>query len=131
MTWQCICEGANGLVYYSWMDLHKDETTPFEERWPDVKTMAEEVAEQVPVLLSVEPTPELEVEAPDTVHWMVRTLDGVDWLFLVNGDSEPARAVVRPGGRMTEVEGEGLSVRRIGKTFDLAPLEVRIEEWSG
>jgi len=116
MTWQCICEGAGGLIYYSWQDLHRDETTPFEDRWPDLKTVVEEVAEQIPVLLSVEPTPELEVQAPETVHWTVRTHDGTDWLFIANGEAEPARAVVSgPGGAE--------------KTFDLEPLEVRIEAW--
>ncbi len=118
MTWQCICEGADGLVYYSWQDLHRDETTPFEERWPDMKTVVEEVAEQIPVLLSVEPAPELQVEAPETVHWTVRTHEGTDWLFLVNGETEPARAVVRSAEERRE-------------TFDLAPLEVLIERWDG
>ncbi|MBD3293481.1 MAG: hypothetical protein GF393_11195 [Armatimonadia bacterium] len=131
MTWQCICEGADGLVYYSWMDLHRDETTPFEERWPDVKTVTEEVAEQIPVLLSVEPTPEVEVRGPEAVHWTIRTHDGTNWLFLVNGAPEPARAIVRPGGKLSDVRGEGLSVRQAGRTFDLKPLEVRIEKWAG
>jgi hypothetical protein len=131
MTWQCICEGADGLVYYSWMDLRRDETTPFEERWPEVKAVVEEVAEQIPVLLSVEPRPELAVDAPETVHWTVRTHKGTDWLFLVNGEAEPARAVVRPAGPLSQIAGEGLSVRQMGRTFDLAPLEVRIEEWRG
>jgi hypothetical protein len=131
MTWQCICEGADGLVYYSWMDLRRDETTPFEERWPEVKAVVEEVAEQIPVLLSVEPAPELAVDAPETVHWTVRTHNGTDWLFLVNGEAEPARAVVCPAGPLSQIAGEGLSVRQMGRTFDLAPLEVRIEEWRG
>lgn len=118
MTWQCICEGADGLIYYSWMDLHRDETAPFEERWPDMKTVVEEVAAQIPVLLSVEPTPELEVQAPGTVRWTVRTHEGTDWLFMANGEAEPARAVVH-------------SATGTERTFDLAPLEVRIEEWDG
>ena len=115
MTWQCICEGADGLIYYSWQDLHRDETTPFEERWPDLKAVVEEVAAQIPVLLSVEPTPELEVQAPETVRWTVRTLNGTSWLFLANGEAEPAQAVVRGAGD--------------ARTFDLAAHEVRIEEW--
>ncbi|HCA45941.1 MAG TPA: hypothetical protein DEP45_00920 [Armatimonadetes bacterium] len=115
MTWQCICEGADGLIYYSWQDLHRDETTPFDERWPELKAVVEEVAEQIPVLLSVEPTPELEVQAPETVRWTVRTLNGTSWLFLANGEAEPARAVARAGDE--------------ARTFDLAAHEVRIEEW--
>lgn len=131
MTWQCICEGADGIIYYSWMDLHRDETTPFEERWPDLKAVAEEVAEHIPTLLSVEPTPELEVDAPEAIHCTARTHNGQTWLFMVNDSPRPARATVRPDGRMRHVHGEGLSVSRMGRTYRFAPLEVRIEEWDG
>ena len=57
MAWQCIAEGANGLVFYSWFDLHKDATTPFDEPRARVKQLAAGIAPLTPVLLSLDADP--------------------------------------------------------------------------
>ncbi len=126
MSWQCITEGADGLVYYSWGDLHRDETTPFEERWPDVKAVAEEIARHIPIILSVEPTPEVQIDAPDAVHSMLRQYEGETWLFLVNDSTRPQRVQLEWGGVGPGIEGEGLSVARERLTVNLPPLGVEI-----
>ena len=35
MAWQCICEGATGLVFYSWYDVHRNPDVPFSVQWDD------------------------------------------------------------------------------------------------
>jgi hypothetical protein len=96
MTWSCIAAGANGLIFYSWFDLWKmDKTVPFEQRWKDVTTMAEEIRRWIPVLLSVESAPMPTVEAPASVAWRLFAKDGAVFLLCVNSDDkQPAHVHV-------------------------------------
>ncbi len=122
MAWQCIAGGANGLVFYSWMDLWRmDKTTepggralvrePFEERWADVALMASEIGELIPVLLSVEEPPAVSpVSCPDAVAWRVYAKDGDLFLVTVNSADAPASASFRvavPVARAATVLGDG------------------------
>ncbi len=131
MTWQCICEGADGLVYYAWFELRRPEGVPFEERWPEVKRMAEEVKSFAPALLSVEPTPEVEVEGPEAIHWTLRSHEGTVYLFMVNDAEEPVAATVRFADRPRSiaVAGEEIKMADDG-AFEAAfePLGVNIYE---
>ena len=43
MSWQCLTEGAGGLIYYSFFDLKKDTTVPFETQWGIAKQVAGEI----------------------------------------------------------------------------------------
>ncbi len=55
MCWQCIANGANGLVMYSFFDLKKQPNgEPFAKRWAECCRVGEEIRAQMPVLLSVE-----------------------------------------------------------------------------
>lgn len=95
MAWQCIIGGANGLVFYSWMDLWRMDARgePFAERWPDIKTMAGEIADLFPVLLSVEPPVQPDsVEAPPAVAWRLYAKDDATYLATVNSGDDPATA---------------------------------------
>ena len=129
MTWQCITEGANGIIFYSWFDMRRDKAYPFEQRWPQVKRVAQEVADMIPVLLSVEPTPDLEIDAPESVHWTTRSHDGSVYLFLVNDSEEKARAAIRfpKPVRSLELAGNRVPVSN-RRTLDvlLDPLGVKI-----
>ncbi len=133
MTWQCICEGADGLIYYSWFDLRKDQEFPFDERWSEVKAVAQEVADLAPVLLSVEPTPQVTVEADEAIHWTVRTLEKTTWLLMVNDSPEPVAATVRFAEPPARVLEEEVEVPTDGgrARLDFAPLEVRFLRWAG
>jgi hypothetical protein len=96
MAWQCIAGGANGLVFYSWMDLWRVEQRggeSFDERWAEVRQMAAEIDRFVPLLLSVEPAMQpRRVEAPETVGWRVYGQDRQTFLVAVNADREPVTA---------------------------------------
>lgn len=88
MAWQCIAEGANGLVFYSWFDLRRDSTAPFEEQWPKVKNVAAGIAAMTPVLLSVEEAPPIEADDEDWLNWTVKKQNGTVYLIAVNNEPE-------------------------------------------
>ena len=55
MCWQCIANGANGLVLYSYFDLFKQPNGErAETRWAECCRVGAEIQAQIPVLLSVE-----------------------------------------------------------------------------
>lgn len=87
MSWQCITEGANGLIYYSWFDLKKFPET-FDKRWAETKLVAEEIKQWIPVLLSVEKTPRLRARSQDWLHWTTRQVGNETYLFVVNDEGE-------------------------------------------
>ena len=133
MAWQCIAEGANGLVFYSWFDVRRDPTTPFEEHWPDVKQMAAEIAEMIPVLLSVEPAPEVEIETAPWLHTLVKRLGDTTYVVLVNNAHEAHRTTFALGTKPSRVRdhgsGQPVEPDESGRvSVDLAPLAVRILE---
>ncbi len=88
MAWQCIAEGANGLVFYSWFDLRKDPTTPFEEQWARVKQVASGIAPLAPVLLSVEEVPAIETSEAPWLNWTAKKYERIVYLIAVNNEPE-------------------------------------------
>lgn len=88
MSWQCIASGANGLIYYSFAAIQKQtHGLPFAKAWVDICKVGEEVRRYIPVLLSVEPVPEV-TGAPS--EWGVRVWrkDGTTWLLAVNAQDK-------------------------------------------
>jgi hypothetical protein len=114
MAWQCIAGGANGLVFYSWFDLWRMGKTldqggralvaePFRERWADVCTMAGEIAELIPVLLSVDPPADVRLRSGgETVAHRLYGVDGTTVLVSVNTTRGAAEAsfAVPPGATL-------------------------------
>ena len=88
MAWQCIAEGANGLVFYSWFDLHKDAATPFDDQWARVKQVAAGIAALTPVLLSVEEVPAIRTSDEPWLNWTVKKHEGTVYLIAVNNAPE-------------------------------------------
>lgn len=99
MCWQCIANGANGLVLYSFFDLSKPTAgVPFEQRWGECCRVGREIRDCFPILLS-EPC-----ETPVTAkHRAVRSesddsddmvscrawrKDGRTYVLVVNGYGE-------------------------------------------
>lgn len=129
MAWQCIAEGADGLIFYSWFDLRNDPEHPFAERWGELKRVAQEISDMIPVLLSVEEPPAVDVQAPGVVHWTIRRYQGAAYVILVNGGEEPATASVRFARPLERVVLAGKSVALSGdREFraSLPPLAVQI-----
>jgi len=129
MAWQCIAEGADGLIFYSWFELRGDQQYPFPQRWEEVKEVAREVKEMTPVLLSTDAVPEVVVSAPTAVHWTARAHAGSIYVFLVNDSQSPVSAGLRLPDRPRRVTlgGEEIAVGDDGVlTVEMEPLGVRI-----
>lgn len=113
-TWQCIAEGATGIIYFKYGDLHSNADTglSFKERWADVTNVAWEVRRKFPILLSDEPAPAVS-GTNETLCARAFVKDGNVHLLVVNASRVPCKArihVERPGYPVYEIE--------------LAPLEV-------
>jgi hypothetical protein len=139
MAWQCIAEGATGLVFYSWYDVKRNPDVPFDVQWEGLQRIAAEIDSLAPVLLSVEPVPEVEVscdpapsDEPGWLHWTARISNGKLYLFAVNnGDGEGKVTFTLPGvPRTIRVRGEERTIAPEGTAFrdDLEKLDVRVYE---
>jgi hypothetical protein len=139
MAWQCICEGATGLVFYSWYDVKRNPDVPFDEQWDGLKRIAAEIDGLAPVLLSIEPVPDVQVScdpAPDNepswLNWTARVHGGKLYLVAVNnGDGEGKVTFTLPGApRSVHVLSENRSVASNGASFqdEFPRLAVRIYE---
>jgi hypothetical protein len=139
MAWQCICEGATGLVFYSWRDVQRNPDVPFADQWDGLKRIAAEIDRLTPMLLSVEPVPAVKVHGPASVqgsprwlHWMARRHGGKLYVFAVNdGDGEGAATFSLPQEpRSIKVLGEDRPLRRNGAGFqdDFRRLAVHLYE---
>lgn len=105
MSWLCIANGANGLLYYSWHSLkHMDKTIadggqalvrePFEDRWKDVTRMTREIADWIPVLLKPQSSLKIEPNVQNDPKILSRSFgsNGKNWLLIVNGSMETQKA---------------------------------------
>ncbi len=108
MAWQCICEGATGLCFYSFFDLKRDPQTPFKTQWPRCKQVAAEISELIPVILSIDPVPKVQVKEIPWLHWTARSQAGKLYIMAVNnGDGKGNVSFKVPGKyRTAKVLGE-------------------------
>ncbi len=54
MAWQAICRGANGIVYYSFFDIKRNDDVSFATEWGILSEVAAEIDKFAPMLLSDE-----------------------------------------------------------------------------
>lgn len=115
MTWQCIVEGATGIIYFEWRDLRKNgKDTTFEGRLSDFASVTEEVSAFTPFLLSDDEPAEV---AGTTAEVCARlfTAGGSRRLVVVNATREQ---------RSAKLSVKGFPPFEIR----LAPLEVAIKD---
>ena len=139
MTWQCLAEGANGLIYYSWFNLylpHRNAGLDFDAYWAEFKKVAQEVKDMAPALLSVEEPPTIATAEADWLNWTVRRVGSTTYLIAVNNSPEAHSATfTMPKKAQSAKEvgtGEELPLTD-GKTLnlDFPPLGVRLVEIAG
>ena len=88
MAWQCIAEGANGLVFFSYTALEKmNWRMSYEKTWGDVKRLAAELERFIPVLLS-DPLPIPTVKGLSARAWRK---DGDVWMLFCNATSQTVK----------------------------------------
>lgn len=142
MSWMCIAGGANGLIFYSYPDLKKMDKTidqggqalvrqPFEVRWNEVKKVGSEIAEQIPILLSVKKPLKIlpeKADDSDVIHRLYGAADGT-WLLTVNTTTEAKTAVFHLPENAKIIKTKlGAPAEQKGTRLivDLKPLEPRL-----
>ena len=124
MSYQCVAEGANGLVYYQFTHLIKEAET-FARCWPYVCATLREIAAAIPVFL-LEPGPVSVSRSSEDL--LVRTWrDGESaWILAVNATRKPLSAEVEFEENLGMVAETrfGIAPKADGKklSFDMAPL---------
>ena len=93
----------------------KTNKTPFDKAWADVCAAAGEVRRYIPVLLSVEPAPDVAGVPPE---WDVRVWrkGGETYLLAVNSQEKPASAVLEISEDFMDVRTEfGAAAQKSGQ----------------
>ena len=136
MAWQCLCEGATGLIFYSWFDVKRNPDVPFQTQWESLKRIAAEIDRFAPVVLSVEAAPTVQIDAapaqPRWLHTLRRSRGGKAYLFAVNNgdaDGTVTFSAAKQPKRVTEL-GDNRRIKPDGRRFqdELKKLDVRIYE---
>ncbi len=114
MTWQPIAAGANGLVYYSFFDIHAPNRGwskgIVRQKWQEVCDVAREVKAKEDVLLS-EPGPRVTDLPKNLVARTWRTKDGRTHLLVCNTRRESVSGTLSVGGKDVSVELEPMGVK--------------------
>lgn len=114
MAWQCVAEGANGVIAYAYHSLAKTAwRDPVKVQWQKACRAYASVAQHAEVLLSTEPAPAVK-GMPNGVLARSWRANGKDWILAVNTSSGAAEFDV-------QVEGYG----KIRFTLDALGVEMR------
>jgi len=134
MAWQCIAEGATGLVFYSWYDMKRNPDVAFATQWAAMRQLAEEIDRWTPVLLSVEAAPAVTAvtPVPGWLHTLVRQQGQRTYLFAVNDGNDRGEARwALPAGATTVrrvSDGKAIAVHDGRFADTIAPLDIQVYE---
>ena len=114
MSWMCICEGATGLIYYTWEEMDKNPGM-----WDDLRRVATEIRDAFPMLLSTDAPPPISADAGTWFHWTARNYGGKTFIYAVSdGDGEGQATFHLPQQPATiTVQGESRTITAAGESF--------------
>ena len=103
MAWQAICEGAEGLDWYSYSSMIQD-TNETKEQWiAKLNAVFADIEPYENIILSDEPTPKYNViGGGDWLNMTMRHSDGKTYLFAVNNTKEEQSVNIKIDGIGTE-----------------------------
>jgi len=130
MAYQCLVHGANGLVFYSFFDLKRDPEG-FESRWSDLKKLGEEVKSLIPVLLSEELAPKVQlVSGSREIGYIARRYDGSIYIIAANesDSSRDAEFSISAEVQIVDVmfENRTVSIEKFRLRDTFSPIAVHI-----
>ena len=109
MTWQCVANGANGIVYFAYRLLYKKGMF-LVDRWADICAAAASVKPYIPVILSDEETPNV-TGATEDLSVRAWRYQGDVYLAIVNNTRKPIAGEIGLDGDYKEVsvlQGSGV-----------------------
>ncbi|MBQ6999048.1 MAG: hypothetical protein IJN62_04590 [Clostridia bacterium] len=99
MAWQAICEGVDGLDWFSYHKMKSDSTKTLEQWTNDVKMLMADVAQYEDAILSDESAPDFTVSADrDWLNITLRSYNGKIYLFAVNNTYSSHKTTVTVEG---------------------------------
>ena len=110
MAWQAVACGANGLLFYSFHDVFRDDPAKSGERWEDVKKVALAIKAHESTLLAVGPVPEISGET-GTLSARAYNDGGRIRLLVVNASRKGCTADLKVGKKRVKVELNPLESR--------------------
>ncbi len=96
MTWQCVANGANGIVYFAYRLLYKKGKFMV-DRWADICAAAASVKPYIPVILSDEDSPQV-TGATEDMSVRAWRYQGDVYLAVVNNTRKPITGELGLGG---------------------------------
>jgi hypothetical protein len=113
MFWQCIAEGANGLIAYTLNEKHLTVNgRTFSDRWPEIVSVGREIKAKESILLSIEPAPKI-VSKPAGISARVWSRGGRLHLLAVNSTRNSVRGEIR----LSNKDKFTVSLEEIGVTW--------------
>ena len=123
MTWQCVANGANGIVYWCYRLLYKKGKFMV-DRWADICAAAASVKPYIPVILSDEEPPKV-TGATENLSVRAWRYQGDVYLAVVNNTRKPIKGEIGLDGDFRELAtlqgSKGCSlkdVRTVAVSFD-------------
>ena len=125
MLYQAVCEGARGILYYSYFDLKTDiGGRDFATLWAEFSPMAAELSRIEPIVLSTEPAPHIGVSGGAWLRTLTKKYNGKTYLFAANvtKTSQSATFTAKNATSVLEtVSNRGVSVNAGGVFTDTIP----------
>ena len=95
MFWQCIAEGANGLIAYTLNERHLTVNgRTFDDRWPEIVSVGRDIKAKESILLSIEPAPKI-VSKPVGISARIWSRSGRLHLLAVNSTRNSVTGEIR------------------------------------
>ena len=92
MTWQCVANGANGLVYWCYRLLYQKGKF-LVDRWADICAAAASVKPYIPIILSDEDPPQV-TGATEDLSVRAWRYQGAAYLAVVNNTRKPVKGEI-------------------------------------
>ena len=107
MSWQAICAGAGGLLYYSFFDLKRNPDVPFEKQWTNLKKIAAEIHSYSDILLSDEQSDSIIISTDNGdnswLNWITRRYNNDLYIFIIDNGKSEGKITVRLYGNYRAV----------------------------
>ncbi len=108
MMYQAVCAGLQGIIWYNYFEMKSDNATaPFNETWPVLVDVCEELETYYPVILSTEAAPAYETDIEGDSAWftsIAKRYNGKSYLFTTNTSREAKTAKIKVDGA-TQITG--------------------------
>ncbi len=115
MTWQFLCEGATGIMYWELHYMHIDPDLSFDQAMAIATTVGQEVADLVPILMSVDEPPAATLPGEFWLGTLLKSSGDSTHLFTVNSTREDQSASFTvPGAITVTVVGEDRTITPAG-----------------